>query len=136
VYLTYWCCATRLPAEALSAARARGFVSGTLVDHDLLNLLEPVRLVASELATNAILHAHTDFTLTLLGLRTTVVLEVEDAVEGQVPTTALPAVTQVRATAPSGRGLGIVSHFSQDWGVTTDHPGFKTVWASFPRQTG
>jgi anti-sigma regulatory factor (Ser/Thr protein kinase) len=134
VTLTYWCCATRLPPEALSAARARGFVSGTLLDHDLLHLLEPVRLTASELATNAILHAHTDFTLTLMGLRTKVILAVEDAVEDHIPSMDLPPVTQVMAMAPRGRGLGIVSHLSQEWGVTTDHPGFKTVWASFPRQ--
>ena len=132
--LTYWYSATRLPPEALSAARARGFVSDELVIHELLHLLEPVRLITSELATNAILHARTDFTLTLMGLRTKVILEVEDAAEDHVPTRDIPPVTQVMAMATGGRGLGIVSHLSQEWGVTTDHRGFKTIWASFPRQ--
>jgi anti-sigma regulatory factor (Ser/Thr protein kinase) len=134
VYMTYWSCETRLPAEALSAARARGFVSDQLVEHDLLYLLEPVRLIASELATNAILHARTDFTVTLTGLHTKVILGVEDAVETHVPWADVPAATEATAMAQNGRGLGIVSEVSQDWGVTTDHPGFKTVWASFPRQ--
>src|SRR5215213_7039554 len=129
--MTYWCCSTCLPAEGLSAARARGFVSTTLEEHDLPHLVEPFRLTASDLATNAILHARTDFTLTLTGLHSKVILAVEDAVEDEVPSTELPEVTQVLAMATTGRGLGIVSHLSQEWGVTTDHSGFKTIWAAF-----
>jgi hypothetical protein len=48
-----WCHETTLAAHPMSPARARRFVVQHLVEHRLLLLLDPVRLVASELATNA-----------------------------------------------------------------------------------
>jgi anti-sigma regulatory factor (Ser/Thr protein kinase) len=132
--MTYWYDATRLPAEALSAARARDFVRHNLVDRDLLSLLEPVRLAASELATNAILHARTDFTVTLTGLQTKVLLAVEDAAEDDLPSLRHEGTPRAVVMSIGGRGLGLVSHVRQECGVTSNRPGFKTVWASFPRQ--
>jgi anti-sigma regulatory factor (Ser/Thr protein kinase) len=102
-------------------------------------MLDRVRLVASELATNALLHAGTDFTVTLTKLGDRLVVEVEDQVQDQVPgLTGMAAARQVRAmsAATSGRGLELVSVLSREWGVNTDRPGRKTVWASFPETGG
>jgi anti-sigma regulatory factor (Ser/Thr protein kinase) len=127
-----WIKGKRLPAEPGSVAQARCFVADTLADHDLLCMLEDVRLAASELTTNAVLHAHSAFTITLVGLRSKVLVEVEDAVpEGEA--LARLGAREPLAMATGGRGLQIVSSLSQDWGVSTNRSGFKTVWAAFPR---
>ena len=56
-----WSHETHLAAEAISASQARVFVSRHLLAHDLANLVDDVRVVVSELATNAMLHAQTPF---------------------------------------------------------------------------
>ena len=121
-----WCHETSLPAEPTSARRARAFVIHHLVEHRLMYLLDPVRLITSELTTNAIQHAHTAFTVTLKGFDDVVVVTVEDFLMLN-PGRSVPP--QVLAT--SGRGLGIVEVLSDEWGVVNDRPGSKTVWASF-----
>ena len=60
-----WSHQAAFEATPASASRARSFVVRHLVDHGLTYLVEPVRLVASELATNALVHAHTAFIVTL-----------------------------------------------------------------------
>ena len=45
--------------------RGRAFVSKHLVDHRLTFLVDTVRLVVSELATNALVHGQTAFVVTL-----------------------------------------------------------------------
>jgi anti-sigma regulatory factor (Ser/Thr protein kinase) len=51
-----WSHETTLEASPISASRARAFVSHHLADHRLPHLIAPVRLVVSELATNAVVH--------------------------------------------------------------------------------
>src|SRR3712207_7228632 len=63
------------PADPRSPARVRAFVAEHLLAHGRAHLVEPVRLVASELATNAILHSGTEFTVTLLEEHGTVMLD-------------------------------------------------------------
>ena len=109
----------------ISAYQARTFVAHHLVDHRLLSLVDPVRLVASELATNALVHAHTAFSVTLSATDETVLLNVRD--DSCVP----PARRDVQALDASGRGLEIVGLVSHDWGFDEDGPGSKAVWASF-----
>jgi anti-sigma regulatory factor (Ser/Thr protein kinase) len=121
-----WCHETSLPAEPASARRARAFVIHYLVDHRLMYLIDPIRLITSELTTNAIQHARTAFTVTLKGFDDVVVVTVEDRVSVK-PDPSVPQ--QVLAT--SGRGLGIVEVLSDEWGVIDDRLGSKTVWASF-----
>ena len=60
-----WSHETILAAEPVSASKARDFICQHLVAHDLLYLVEDIRLVASELATNAMVHARTPFILNL-----------------------------------------------------------------------
>jgi anti-sigma regulatory factor (Ser/Thr protein kinase) len=128
---TDWCHETTLPPDLRSPARARGFVVQHLVEHRLLTLVDPVRLVASELATNAVVHAQTPFTLTLAERADAVTVSVEDARPGLVP-----HLDPFGTPGEHGHGLRIVDLLSQDWGVSTDAEGAKQVWASFAIRRG
>ena len=112
-------------ARPISASQARAFVTERLLDHDLPYLVEAVRLVTSELATNAVLHAHTAFDLRLDRMDQMVVLTVRD------DSLSLPDRRAAQGTDSSGRGLEIVEIVSYRWGFSTDAAGSKAVWAAF-----
>jgi anti-sigma regulatory factor (Ser/Thr protein kinase) len=91
-------------------------------------LVDPVRVAASELAANAIVHAGTPFTVTLSGSGSLVELCVADSA---VQIAVRPPVRgAVPVMAEAGRGLNIIAALSRDWGVTTEH-NTKSVWAKF-----
>jgi two-component sensor histidine kinase len=90
-----------------------------------LYLVDPVRLVASELATNALVHAQTAFSVTLAASDQTVLLTVRDE------SLDLPTRRIAQAMDLSGRGLDIVGIISRDWGIKEEGAGSKAVWASF-----
>ena len=121
-----WRYVTSLAADPRSAASARAFVDQHLGEHRLGHLVDPVRLVASELATNALLHARTGFTVTLSEWDRVVTLSVEDQQPTQVPTLGRSDLSD-----EGGRGMRIVDQLSQSWGVSSDSRGAKSVWASF-----
>jgi len=120
-----WSHQATFEASPICASQTRAFVSGHLADHRLPYLVDAVRLVASELATNALVHAQTAFTVTLEASDHTVRLTVRD------DSPALPARRAPQALDTSGRGLEIVSLVSLDWGIIEDPDGCKTVWACF-----
>jgi hypothetical protein len=120
-----WSYQATFEASPISAFQARVFVSQHLIEHRLLYLVDPVRLVASELATNALVHAQTAFTVTLAASEKTVLLTVQD------DSLALPIRRLAQAMDLSGRGLEIVGIVPLDWGITEDGTGSKAVWASF-----
>jgi anti-sigma regulatory factor (Ser/Thr protein kinase) len=120
-----WSCETVLAAEPASAAKTRDFVCQHLVTHDLLYLVEDIRLVASELATNAMVHARTPFVVSLSELNGIVLLAIRDD-SASIPVKARPQVM-----AQGGRGLVLVELLSHEWGASTDASGSKSVWASF-----
>src|SRR6476660_9738081 len=122
---TLWSQRRTFPSEAESASRARSFVSQQLTEHDLSYLVEDVRLVASELATNAMLYARTPFTVSLQRLVGAVLLTVRDG------SPVAPQRTDASPTETRGRGLFLVDHTSHDWGVTLGPGRSKSVWASF-----
>ena len=122
---TRWSHQASFEASPISASYARDFVTQHLVDHRLLYLVDPIRLVASELATNALVHAQTAFVVTLSASGQTVLLTVRD--ESLPP----PARRDAKAMDLSGRGLEIVDIVSLDWGVHQDRTTSKEVWASF-----
>src|SRR3954453_23181381 len=122
-----WSSETTLVAEPVSPSRARAFVTRHLSEHRLLHLVDPVRLTASELATNALVHAPTRFTLTLTEADDIALRSVRDG----SPDVASQAVR--KSLDVSGRGLKIVALVSLDWGVRFDTDGAKIVWASFSR---
>jgi hypothetical protein len=121
----YWSHHATFEASPISASGVRDFVTRRLIDHGLLYLVDPVRLVASELATNALLHAQTAFSVTLEAPERTVLLTVRD------DSLALPTRRAAQAMDPAGRGLAIVDIISHDWGINEGGAGSKAVWASF-----
>lgn len=87
-------------------------------------------LVVSELVSNAILHAYP-----LPGERLKVTWAMDDGwLEVAVSdggSATMPHTTQPTPSSVGGRGLAIVAHISQTWGVRTDEVGL-TVWAILP----
>jgi anti-sigma regulatory factor (Ser/Thr protein kinase) len=106
--------------ELASARLARRFVDDALcsagVPGDLAILL------VSELATNAVMHARTDFLVRVAVRRNrSVRVEVEDENERS------PTIANVPIEATSGRGLYLVQTLSDTWGVDRRMHG-KVVW--------
>ena len=124
-----WSYETVLPAEPVSASKARDFICEHLVAHRLLYLVENVRLVASELTTNAMLHARTPFIVTLSLEDGRVCLTIRDG------STSVPIKTMPDLMDMNGRGLMLVELLSDEWGVRTERDGSKSVWASFATRT-
>jgi anti-sigma regulatory factor (Ser/Thr protein kinase) len=87
---------------------------------------ETLVLLASELATNAVLHARTDYEIRLY-------LTSDDAVRMEVAdqNSRLPSVASVPTDATSGRGLLIVQALASAWGIENQGDG-KLVWFELP----
>jgi anti-sigma regulatory factor (Ser/Thr protein kinase) len=109
----------RFDPEASSAREARSFVADALPDLDGLDTR--VALAVSEVASNAILHARTPFTVRVLVDPDRVRVEVTD----QDP--HMPVRQDYSADSVTGRGLAIVEELSDRWGAD-GHEGDKTVW--------
>lgn len=109
------------PPEPRSAALARWFATDALAEHPAL---DDVIVAVSELATNAIVHGASDFTVTIArspgGLR----LSVRDSGFGQ-PVLRSPGISET-----AGRGLHLVAILADRWGVDPADQG-KVVWAEF-----
>src|SRR3954454_19388278 len=111
--------------RAASAAKARAFVGSHLSQHDLPYLVDDVQLVVGELVSNVLVHARTAAGVTLQELPFSVTLTVRNG---------RAASSVARITKPietSGRGLAVVDHWSDDWGVETAMNGEQAVWALF-----
>ena len=120
-----WSHETMLAAEGSSAAEARAFVGQHLLDHDMPHLVDDLQLVVSELASNAVGHAQTPFTVILCAFDGTVVLEVSDG------SPAEPSLVAAGSLDLTDRGVGIMQALSRDWGVLPRAAGGKSVWAEF-----
>jgi anti-sigma regulatory factor (Ser/Thr protein kinase) len=120
-----WSHEATFASTPISASKSRHFVCGHLLEHRLPHLVDDVRLVVSELATNAVVHARTAFVVTLAVVDGTLLLTVRDG------SLCLPARGPRPAMGTSGRGLEIVDSVSLDWGINEDTAGTKAVWASF-----
>lgn len=129
--VTLWSHETVLTAGARSAAKARNFVVHQLVEHRLLYLVDDVRLVASELATNAVMRAQSHFTVILEGRENSVLLIVRDG----PPIASAPSPEPSHGMGMAGRGLLIVNILSQAWGVAGRDGIDNSVWASFQTRT-
>ena len=124
---TPWSHELELLGQPRSVCGARGFVTDVLTEHHLPLLVDDVRLVVSELATNALVHAHTAFTVKLrTAMGPAVVLEVGDG------SCAGPVLVAATVLDTSGRGMAIVEALTQDWGIDVYEAGGKSVWAVFP----
>jgi anti-sigma regulatory factor (Ser/Thr protein kinase) len=116
--------ARRFRCQPSSVTAARRFVRHVLSDRPP-ELVEAAELMASELATNCVRHAHTEFELTI-HTQGQIRIEVRDRGEGR-PTLLSPAEREI-----SGRGLRIVEAMADAWGVIPAANG-KAVWFTLPQ---
>lgn len=101
-------------------------VDRQLREHDLGHLGDDVQLVASELVTNAPVHAGTREGLELELLENSIVVRVWDGSKVR------PFVVAAPDLDTGGRGMRIVDALAMEWGVTAGPDrGGKCVWASF-----
>ena len=115
----------RFRADPASASYARHFVGSVLESHGVDSL--DARLLTSELATNAVMHGRTDFTVKVALWDERVRVEVRDSNQ-RLPRTGhgLPV------DATSGRGLPLVDAVAPAWGVESLAEG-KAVWFEMPQ---
>jgi anti-sigma regulatory factor (Ser/Thr protein kinase) len=84
--------------------------------------MEDVPLLVSELATNAVLHARSDFEVTVIRSPQCIRVEVFDQ------NTRLPSFAVAPTDAYSGRGLMLLRGLSTNWGVESHSEIGKTIW--------
>ena len=104
---------------------AREFVAMHLEANLLPGLVDEARLVASELATNAVRHAGTPFAVSIERSNGELTLSVRDW------SSCLPKAEAPAPLADGGHGLMLVDALSVTWGVTVKTDGGKSVWARF-----
>ena len=116
----------KLDPVPASVGVARRFVRDLLdgADEDTLDTL---LLLASELVTNAILHAHTPVELGVCVDDGRALVCVADRMPNSEPLTP----RDHSRDRPGGRGLALVADLSDEWG-TTAFTGGKTVWFTMP----
>ena len=88
--------------------------------------LDTAEVVASELATNAVQHAHSPFRVSISRASSTIRIAVRDT------SFAPPEQLLGDVARPGGRGVRLVVSLSRAWGVH-DEPDGKTVWAEIAR---
>ena|SRR5579871_3611572 len=108
--------------QAASLAAVRSFVRDSCPGLDDLDLLRVI-IVVNELATNAVEHAQSAYSVKLITLGDSAVrIEVEDAED------ALPRLAEEPSTE-NGRGLRIVEGIARAWGSEPREAAGKVVWA-------
>lgn len=116
--------AVTLPPAEPSVAAARGMVAAALEEWAAEELTDDATLLVSELATNAVLHAGTDFEVAAQLLGDSVEVSVTD----HHPTRTLPQpAPSVDEEMEGGRGLFLTSALAQMWGVDYTSTS-KRVW--------
>ncbi|MFF5499855.1 SpoIIE family protein phosphatase [Streptomyces aquilus] len=116
---------------------ARGFVHTCLCDWDLADLSDDLVLIASELVTNALVHAGSDVDLRLRVSGDRVRLEVRDSDSDPPVPTAYSLTDEGSSRAEHGRGLYLVDALAHTWNTSPSGRG-KTVWLEMdiPRTAG
>ncbi|WP_197287476.1 ATP-binding SpoIIE family protein phosphatase [Streptomyces apocyni] len=120
----------RLALDPREARRARSLIRDQVRAWGLPeDLAQTARLLAGELVTNALRHAHGE-EIRLRLVRTDVLLcEVEDDDH------TLPTLRDAGPADDVGRGLRVVSALSREWGANRTSTG-KSVWFELPLPTG
>lgn len=112
------------PADLATVSAARRLAAEAA--HALGSDPDTAALLVSELASNAVRHAHSDYTLTLDThgdrLRVTVT---DHSTDLPAPPTLQPA------EAVGGRGMWLVDTMSAEWGIDLTGNG-KSIWFDLP----
>jgi hypothetical protein len=115
--------ARTFPAEAMSATSARHFVVATLGPIVRDDLVAVAALLTTELTTNSLLHARSAVDVHVEVSSDRLRVEVCDASPGR------PRHLHADRFGTFGRGLALVEHLSDGWGVSPRSSG-KGVWFS------
>lgn len=115
----------RFPAQRASVSAARQFVTDCLIEAGATSVLDEARLLISELATNAIVHAATDFSVSVHISAGRVYVEVRDG----DPNLLVLEHRALGLDEPGGHGLRIVGRLAGSWGTRVEEHG-KVVWFS------
>ncbi len=126
----------RLAADAASVPAARRFVADGLAAWGEVKLVDAAELVASELSSNAALHAMAEFMHVTLERPAQLAAGVRVAVEDDGPVGVEAVLARTSAgddlewdeLDATGRGLTIVAMMAARWGVDETTRG-KRVWA-------
>jgi hypothetical protein len=112
-----------LAPETESVPRARRFVREVLagVPHEA-SIIDAAELCASELVTNAVLHARTEVQVRVEDLGEAIRLEVRDR------STVMPRRIVHSVRSATGRGMEMVSLLARSWGVDLVDDRTKSVW--------
>jgi anti-sigma regulatory factor (Ser/Thr protein kinase) len=120
--------ATRqFPESEQSPAQARRFTSDWLDASGHSDVAHPAAIAVSELATNAVRHAHSDFTVSLSDAAPGVRITVGDR------SSAVPRLSPGDTTTPGGRGLLLIDALAATWGYELVDGG-KLVWVDLSDQ--
>ncbi|MYS62325.1 SpoIIE family protein phosphatase [Streptomyces sp. SID5468] len=111
----------QLPRHPSQARVARAATVERLAAWGLHNLVELAELLVSELVTNALRVARHDVQLRLMRTDNKLLVEVSDDDHN------MPTLRPASATDEDGRGLGLVSRLSDEWGASRTAGG-KVVW--------
>jgi anti-sigma regulatory factor (Ser/Thr protein kinase) len=118
--------AASFPAAPVSARSARHFVTGFIQPFSGREIVDVVALLTTELATNSLLHARSAIEVAVSVSDDEIRVEVSDAHPSQ------PRRIFATDESTCGRGLELVEHLSDRWGVTPREAG-KGVWFSLHR---
>jgi anti-sigma regulatory factor (Ser/Thr protein kinase) len=113
--------------EPASVRKARDFTADVLADDGVeASVIELAVLLASELVTNAVVHARGAICLTVHANTHWVRIEVED------PGHRRPVLRSATLDEVDGRGLLVVDKLATDWG-TEERASHKVVWFEIAR---
>jgi anti-sigma regulatory factor (Ser/Thr protein kinase) len=110
-----------LPAQAESVSKARRFVRQRLLELGAPAATDDAETLVSELATNAVLHARTEYTIEVSRTNGMIRVRVHDL------SAVLPRQRHYGADSTTGRGIRLVTALAVDWGVDPEDPG-KAIW--------
>lgn len=113
--------ALQLPRDLGSASAARRFLTDTLSDWSRQDLIDDATLLATELVTNAVVHAESSVRLRVTAVNDHIRIEVADTGRGAL-TLKAPS-----SEATGGRGLLLVEALARSWGTSADNDE-KLVW--------
>jgi anti-sigma regulatory factor (Ser/Thr protein kinase) len=110
-----------LPCEPRAVGHARRWLVQRLHRWSAAQAVDVVELLASEIVTNAVVHATTDLLVRLEHLGDRVRVAVTDG------RSTVPSRRDFATDAPGGRGMGLVDALADAWGVEVVERG-KVVW--------
>lgn len=118
-----------LPASTQSVPVARRFVTEALTDLGAAGACDDAVALVCELATNAVIHARTSYTIAVSRDGDAVRVGVHDL------SAVIPRRRSYGLDATTGRGMRLVASMSSDWGIEAESGG-KVVWFEMPCEGG